>query len=628
MMTAGAGAAIPERELGGPRGLVDARPPSLPPATEADTMESWVYQQRVQGTRDGIRQIVWANSAVGLIAGLLLWQSLPGSWLLGWIVLHLGVGALRILAVRRYDADPERANPNRMRTWALTFAALAAAAGLTWSFPLSRLVVAEDLLRPVGEILLITVPMVGLVSQRFFAGAIVAFVGGLLVPTSIYLLLFARSPLAFPVGAMCVTYWVLLSTISFRAQALTVSLLVSRFQRDRFIGELQRTRNLANEAAHAKSEFLARVSHELRTPLTIVLGMAQLLKSSPLNEEQREGVDMIERSGETLLALIGQLLDLSEVEAGRLTLESSIFDLRRTIDVVAKQASGEASVKGLRFAVRVADAVPVRVRGDERRLRQVLRNLCENAIKFTAAGHVDLEVGVDPTRGARGNVTLKFSVSDTGIGMDKEVASKVFEPFFQAESALSRRFGGTGLGLAVSRELVRLMGGTIELQSEPGRGTTFIVTAELERIAEDEDGLARAVSEKMASSDKLPIRVLLVEDEPVNVVLASSLLRLLVDATDVAQSGEEALRAVQGGRYDVILMDCVMPGMDGYETARKIRDLEKQLGRRSRIVALTASTTPEDRDRCFAAGMDAFVSKPYKLAELRNALRHAARGAA
>jgi signal transduction histidine kinase/CheY-like chemotaxis protein len=521
--------------------------------------------------------------------------------------------------VRRYDADP--ANASRAHTWALNFAILSAAAGLTWSFPLSRLVVAEDLLRPVGEILLITVPIIALVSQRFFAGSIIAFTTGILLPTSIYLLLFARSPLALPIGVMCVAYAVLLGAASFRIQAITVALLVSRFQRDRFISELQRTRNLANEATHAKSEFLARVSHELRTPLTIVLGMAQLLKSSPLNDEQREGVDMIERSGETLLGLIGQLLDLSEVEAGRMTLESAIFDLRRTIDVVAKQASGEASLKGLRFSVRVADAVPVRVRGDERRLRQVLRNLCENAVKFTSTGRVELAVGVDATRGAKGNVTLTFSVSDTGIGMDKAVAAKVFEPFFQAENALSRRFGGTGLGLAVSRELVRLMGGTISLQSEPGRGTTFSFTAELERIAADENDLARAVSEKIASSDRLPIRVLLVEDEPVNVVIASSLLRLLVENTDVAESGEEALRAVRDGRYDVILMDCVMPGMDGYETAQKIRELEKQLGRRSRIVALTASTMPEDRDRCFAAGMDGFVSKPYKLAELRNVLR-------
>lgn len=626
MTTAGAGAAIPERGLGGPGGLVDERLPSSVPPAEAESMDSWVYQQRVQGTRDGIRQIVWANSAVGLIAGLLLWQSVPTVWLLGWIALHLGVGALRMLAVRRYDADPARVQ--RAGHWALTFAILSAAAGLTWSFPLSRLAVAEDLLRPVGEILLIAVPMVGLVSQRFFAGAIIAFVAGLLLPTTIYLLLFARSPLALPIGAMCATYAVLLGAMSFRAQALTVSLLISRFQRDRFISELQRTRNLANEAAHAKSEFLARVSHELRTPLTIVLGMAQLLKSSPLNEEQREGVDMVERSGETLLALIGQLLDLSEVEAGRLTLESSIFDLRRTIDVVAKQANGEASLKGLQFNVRVADAVPIRVRGDERRLRQVLRNLCENAIKFTSYGRVDLEIGVDPARGAKGNVALKFSVSDTGIGMDKEVAAKVFEPFFQAENALSRRFGGTGLGLAVARELVRLMGGTISLQSEPGRGTTFTFTAEFERIAEDENDLARVVSERIASSDKLSLRVLLVEDEPVNVVLASSLLRLLVETTDIAESGEQALRAVEGARYDVILMDCVMPGMDGYETAQKIRELEKHLGRRSRIIALTASTMPEDRDRCFAAGMDAFVSKPYKLAELRNALRQAAHGAA
>jgi signal transduction histidine kinase len=619
MTTAGADRGLADRALAGPGGLTDEWLPSSPPAAEAESMDSWVYRQRVQGTRDGTRQIVWANSLVAPLTAVLLWPTVPTAWLLGWLVLHLGVGALRMLAVRRYDADP--ANASRAHTWALNFAILSAAAGLTWSFPLSRLVVAEDLLRPVGEILLITVPIIALVSQRFFAGSIIAFTTGILLPTSIYLLLFARSPLALPIGVMCVAYAVLLGAASFRIQAITVALLVSRFQRDRFISELQRTRNLANEATHAKSEFLARVSHELRTPLTIVLGMAQLLKSSPLNDEQREGVDMIERSGETLLGLIGQLLDLSEVEAGRMTLESAIFDLRRTIDVVAKQASGEASLKGLRFSVRVADAVPVRVRGDERRLRQVLRNLCENAVKFTSTGRVELAVGVDATRGAKGNVTLTFSVSDTGIGMDKAVAAKVFEPFFQAENALSRRFGGTGLGLAVSRELVRLMGGTISLQSEPGRGTTFSFTAELERIAADENDLARAVSEKIASSDRLPIRVLLVEDEPVNVVIASSLLRLLVENTDVAESGEEALRAVRDGRYDVILMDCVMPGMDGYETAQKIRELEKQLGRRSRIVALTASTMPEDRDRCFAAGMDGFVSKPYKLAELRNVLR-------
>jgi signal transduction histidine kinase len=626
MTMAGPQAGRSERELAGAGGLTDEPTASSSSAPDAESMDSWVYRQRVEGTRDGIRQIVWANSVAGIVVGLLLWPTVPTGWLLSWLALHIGVGALRLLAVRRYDADPAKAS--RMPIWALRFAILSLAAGLTWSFPVARLVVADDLLRPVGEILLVSVPVIVLVSQRYFAGAIIAFASGFLLPTAGYLLLFAQSPAALSIGAMCLAYEALLVVAGLRAQAITVSLLVSRFQRDRFIGELQRTRNLANEAAHAKSEFLARVSHELRTPLTIVLGMAQLLKSSPLNEEQREGVDMIERSGEALLALISQLLDLSEVEAGRLTLESTVFDMRRTIDVVAKQLSGEASVKGLRFGVYVADSVPVRLRGDERRLRQVLRNLCENAIKFTASGRVDLSVSTDTMHGAKGLVTLKFSVSDTGIGMDKEVAAKAFEPFFQAESALSRKFGGTGLGLAVARELVRLMGGTIALQSEPGRGTTFTFTANFERIAEDEDHLARMVAEKIASSDKLPIRVLLVEDEPVNVVLASSLLRLLADNTDVAASGEEALRAVQGAHYDVILMDCVMPGMDGYETARKIRELEKRLGWRSRIIALTASTMPEDRDRCFAAGMDAFVSKPYKLAELRNALRQGVHGAA
>ena len=596
---------------------VDGDEQGRPPAAAA-SMEAWVFHQRVLGTRRSVPQLVLAHTLAGLLAAWLLWAAVSATWALVWLLIHLCIGAVRLLSVRRYDADPLKAD--RARAWAIGFATLSAAAGLSWSFPVSMMLQGNDLLRFVGEVYLIAIPVVAVVSLRHFAVAIIAFVTAMLGPMAFYLLFFSDVPLALQLGVLCLAYVGLISAVSFRAQAATQALLVSRFQRERFVHELQRTRDLANAAAHAKSEFLARVSHELRTPLTIVLGMSQLLKSSQLDTEQREGVDMIERSGDALLALIGQLLDLSEVEAGRLSLESGAFDLRRTIDVVSRQVGGEASAKGLQFSILVSDAVPVRVRGDERRLRQILRNLCDNAIKFTASGRIGLAVDVDDKQAAPGWVTLKFSVSDTGIGMDKAVAEQVFEPFFQAESALVRRFGGTGLGLAVSRELVRLMGGSISLQSEAGRGTTFFFTANFEQVAGREEGRVHALAEDISSQIKLPIRVLLVEDEPVNVVLATALLRLLVEKSEVAESGEQALRAVQKAHYDVILMDCVMPGMDGYETARKIREMEKQLGRRSRIIALTASTMPEDRDRCFAAGMDAFVSKPYRLAELRGVL--------
>jgi two-component system, sensor histidine kinase len=373
--------------------------------------------------------------------------------------------------------------------------------------------------------------------------------------------------------------------------------------------EASAARDAAEQATRAKSAFLATMSHEIRTPMNGVLGMAELIERTPLDAHQRRLAHALTRSGRALLALINDLLDYSKVEAGRLSIESEPFDLLAALDECVQLAAPAASRKGVRLEHAVAPGVPEWVLGDRLRLQQIVNNLLGNAVKFTDAGSVRL--GVRAASVAGGVVVVE--VADTGCGIDAAALPRLFEPFTQADPGTARRHGGTGLGLAIVQRLARAMGGEVVAASEPGRGSRFAVTLPLPAASRPEIQMA-SLAGTMGGQ---VLEVLVVEDNEVNQLLAQTQLEQLGHRVTLAVDGSQALELTERSRFDVVLMDCHMPGIDGYEATRRLREREaEQTRQRVYVVAVTASAMTEDRQRCEQAGMDAFLGKPYTRAQL------------
>ncbi len=383
--------------------------------------------------------------------------------------------------------------------------------------------------------------------------------------------------------------------------------------------DLRRQRDQAEEASHSKSEFLANMSHEIRTPLNAVLGMMSLLAETPLSLAQREYVATARSSGAALLAVINDILDLSKIEAGKLEIEPSPFILRECLEEAVGILTPKAQSKGLAFHCRVADGVPAAIESDAARLRQILVNLLDNAIKFTPRGEVSLEVEPGPERD--GLAEIRFAVRDSGIGIPADRMERLFKPFSQADSSMSRLYGGTGLGLVISQRLAERLGGRMWVESSPGHGSCFFFTLRGRPVLELPSRFTPETPDLagVRLAEVLPLRILLAEDNSINQRVGLLLLERMGYLADVAGDGIEVLEALRRQPYDLILMDIQMPGMDGLEATRRIR-AEFPVERQPRIVALTANVLREQREACLAAGMDDFVQKPILFADLRGAL--------
>ena len=385
------------------------------------------------------------------------------------------------------------------------------------------------------------------------------------------------------------------------------------------------TTKLAQESSRAKGEFLANMSHEIRTPLNGIIGAADLLRQRPdLPADAAEHIRMIADSGDLLLRLLGDILDFSKIEAGQLKLEQHPFELTPLVRDLTTLLGGAAAAARIRLEFIVATALPPQVEGDSHRLRQVLLNLASNAIKFTPPdGHVKVAVSSDAPQA--NPVTVRFEVRDTGIGMDAATMARIFERFTQADTSTTRRYGGSGLGLAISAQLVRLMGGHLEVESHPGRGSAFFFSLTMPRI----ELLAPSPAPAAKLKADLGLQVLVVEDNAVNRRLLAVQLGQLGCRHTMAEDGEAALAALESSPPpDVILMDCHMPRLDGWETTRRLRgwsadpSATRQHLSALPVIALTAAALPEERQRCLDAGMNQFVSKPVRLSELHEALRN------
>lgn len=548
---------------------------------------------------------------------VLLWQQLPQALLLSWFAARAAVAALRcsdVLSFRRARPGPEQLQPWRQRYLALLSLDALTWGAMGWYFHTPAIPELDGIILAS----IIGLGAVGMFSLGGVTRAHLLFSGITFAPLALYLGL-QNSPAGwFSLLGLGLFLGVSLFE-SRRIEARHAELLRLRFENAHIAEQRRQALQSAEHSSTSKSRFVAVMSHEIRTPLNGILGMTQLLERSSLDAQQREQVDIVRRSGRHLLTLVNDILDLARIESGKLVVEAHALELAEAVDDVCRLLAQTAKEKGLAFDYRLAPGLPRLIMGDAPRIKQVLHNLIGNAIKFTERGSVSVEVST--VLDMRAGTLLHVAVRDTGAGIPADQMERVFAPFEQADNTKPRQHEGSGLGLTISRELARAMGGDLRCASMPGQGSVFEFTLPLQA------GPAAVVPPPLAGSLPLPTlrgRVLLVDDSAVNLLVASTMLERCGLTVDQAENGRDALQRMQATPYDLVLMDCQMPEMNGFEATQAWRQHETReaLPTRTPIVALTASAVNSDRERCIECGMDDYLVKPFEMDDLTTLVQH------
>ena len=602
----------------------DAAPSSLPPG-EALLGDDAQHDIAARVARDQMEalsrltvQPVIAGGFFSIVVGLLLWPTIGGPVFAAWVAARVLISVLRVWDCRDYLARehaPEDIARRRRR-----FLLLMACECASWSAMGLLFTGAVEH----GVALVMLTALVGVAAVSVFSlgsdfGASGSFVAIVLLPNVAAQFAHGTTEGMVLGTGMLIFLALLLLEARTLAQRMT-ELLRLRHENAAIAEQRQRALALAEHSSRAKSRFLATVSHEIRTPLNGILGMAQLLQKEVAEPALRSRLDIVAQSARHLQVLIGDLIDLSRVEAGRLRIEPTAVALRDVVREVTGLQAAAAAEKSLRFELRVDPGVPSRVLADAPRVKQVLHNLLGNAIKFTSRGEVEMAV-------AAAGGSLHFTVRDSGPGVDPALRERIFRPFEQpaaaGAAAGSAARGGLGLGLTISRQLARAMGGDVQCLPADGGGACFRFSMPC-RPAPEAAATPVVLAPAVPSTDPgaLRGRVLVAEDNDVNAIIVQAMLERFDVAVERVTDGEAALAALQAEGYDLVLMDCQMPGLDGLEATREWRRREAALGRvRTPIVALTANAVVGDRDRCLQAGMDDYLVKPIELAALARALR-------
>ncbi len=559
-------------------------------------------------------------AGIAVLFGVKMLSAFPPQTVFLWMAVTLTCNALRLVMRWHYLHAPARLEETSR--WVAWFVAVSAAAGLSWGVAAWMFYGASD---PTYRVLLVLV-LAGLTTGAarllvpiFAANVIYLYLS---IGPFIARVMWDANMRSVGLGIMCVLYLGYMTfaarqqlrtlrrsiRLSFENGELVETLGAEITRREGTETDLRTARERAEAANRAKSEFLATMSHEIRTPMNGILGMLRIVRDSPLTPEQHEHLETAAGSADTLLELINDILDFSKIEAGRLEPERIAFSPTATMKTVVDLLRPRAAAKALELRCELDANLPDGLIGDPTRLRQVLFNLIGNAIKFTDRGSVTLTAACDQREAA--HATLTFRVIDTGIGMEAATVARLFNVFSQADSSMSRRFGGSGLGLAISQKLAEAMGGKITVESKAGEGSKFLFTLRLPRLAADATARLQVEPDAPYVAPALRGRVLVVEDDRINQRVIGHFLKQMGLEIGFVEDGYDAVQTATTTALDAVLMDCHLPGLDGLEATRRIR--EKLAGRPLPIIAITANASPADRAACLAAGMDDFLTKPVR----------------